>query len=116
MGQGSGLVSGAGHHLRVGSEWVALELLTDPFVRFANRRFLPAVEVEVLETGEQLLWYVAASSLAVPLEDVRLSRGTLKGTRIKVRKTGSDRLAPYEVVVLPSEPGLGKVAGGSAAT
>jgi len=91
-------------HLRVAGEWIALEVLSDPFVRFANRRYLPAVEVEVLDTGQRLIWYVAAQSVASVLEGVRMARGSLIGLRIRVRREGSDQAAPYQIELLPADP------------
>ena len=84
-------------NLRVGQEWLSVEILCDPFVRFANRKYLAAVEVESLETGDHFIWYVAATSVAVVLEDLRLARDTLKGLRLRVRKAGSDQFATYEI-------------------
>ncbi len=84
-------------HLRATQEWTALELLGDPFVRFANGKYVAAVEVELLDTGERLIWYVAAGSAARPLEQLRMARGTLAGVRLRVRKDGSSQYASYEI-------------------
>jgi hypothetical protein len=91
-------------HLKVAGEWVALEILSDPFVRFANRRYLPTVEVELLDTGQRLIWYVAAQSVASVLESFRMARGSLTGLRIRVRREGTDQAAPYQIELLPADP------------
>ena len=47
------------------------------------------------------MMYVSAASLATPLEKSCSDRGKLDGVRIRVRKTSEERMATYEVEVLP---------------
>jgi hypothetical protein len=81
----------------VGPEWVSVEILSEPFVRFANHRYLPAVEVEVLDTGEHTILYVAAKSLAEPLEEVRATRGSLEGATVRLRTYQEDQYRRYQL-------------------
>jgi hypothetical protein len=88
--------------------WTVVEILEDPYVRFANGKYLAATEVEILDSGERMLWYIAASSAARPLEELRLANGTLVGMRVRVRKEGSDQFSTYEIEPVGSADAQGR--------
>jgi len=84
-------------HLKVGTEWNEIQVLTDPFVVYRNKKYLPAVLIEDIGTTQKRLLFVAALSLAEFLEPVRKKRGSLIGLNIKIRKTSEEHISPYEV-------------------
>lgn len=84
-------------HLRVGTEWIEIQVLTDPFVIYRKDKYLPVVLVEELGTERKCLLFVSATSLAECLEAMRTKRGALVGLNVRVRKKGEDRFSPYEV-------------------
>lgn len=84
-------------HLRIGTDWSEIEILTDPFVVYRRDRYLPAILVEQLDSDDRYLVFVAATSLGKCLESIREERGALVGLRIRMRKKGDDQFAKYEV-------------------
>lgn len=84
-------------HLRVGTEWTEVQLLSDPFVIYRNNRYLPVILAEELGTERKRLLFVAASSLAECLEAIRMERGALVGLNVRIRKKGEDKFSPYEL-------------------
>ena len=82
--------------LRVGAEWTIIEVVGGPFVVFNRRGYAAAMEVK---RGQLVhLLYVSAASLAGPLEKIRKARGgSLVGAKVRLRKSGPEMMAPYEV-------------------
>ncbi len=66
-------------HLKIGTEWAEVQILTDPFVVFRKDRYQPVVLVEELETELKYLLFVSAKSLDERLEPLRVRRGALVG-------------------------------------
>jgi hypothetical protein len=84
-------------HLRVGPEWSEIQLLTDPFVIYRRDRYLPVVLVEELATEQKHVLFISAVSLGQCLESIRVRRGNLVGTNIRLRKKGEERFSGYEL-------------------
>lgn len=84
-------------HLRVGTEWAEIQILTDPFVIYKRYKYLPVVLVEEIRTELKRLLYISAMSLSQYLESIREKRGTLVGVNVRLRKTGEEQFSPYEV-------------------
>lgn len=84
-------------HLKIGTGWAEVQVLSDPFVVYRNNKYLPAILVEVMTTGMKSILFVAAQSLAESMEPMRQQRGSLVGLNIRLRKTGSEQFSPYEV-------------------
>ena len=84
-------------HVRVGLNWVDIQVLTDPFVVFRRDRYLPVVLVEELGTEAKYLLFVSAVSLSQCIESIRMRNGTLVGVNLRLRKKGEDRFAAYDV-------------------
>ena len=76
---------------------VDLEVQSEPFVMPTARGYAPAILVrrDNAPTAEHLL--VGAKSLSGPLETIRTETGSLKGSRIEVRKESAERSALYQV-------------------
>jgi hypothetical protein len=83
--------------LRVGAEWAAVQILTDPFVVYRRDRYLPVILVEELKTELKHILFISATSLGQCLEPIRIKRSTLVGVNVKIRKSGEDRFSSYEV-------------------
>jgi hypothetical protein len=84
-------------HLRVRTEWIAIQVLTDPFVVYRNDKYLPVILVEELSTEGKYLLFVSATSLAECIEALRAKRGALIGQNLRIRKKAEDKFSPYEV-------------------
>ena len=83
--------------LRVSSQWICIQVLSDPFVVCKSRGYAPVILVEDLESERQCILFVAAKSLSERLEPIRKTRGNLVGLNIKIRKEGDERFSKYEV-------------------
>jgi len=84
-------------HLKVGTEWVEIQVLTDPFVVYRHDKYLPAVLVEESASESKSILYVSAKSLAECLEPLRATRGALVGLNIRIRKKGEEQFSQYEI-------------------
>jgi hypothetical protein len=93
----SGLDPSSLSYLRVGTEWVDVQVLSDPFVIYGRYGYTPVILVEALSTESRHLLFVSANSLAECLEPMRLRRGALVGLNMRVRKKGEDKYSRYEV-------------------
>lgn len=85
------------NHLKVGTEWVGIQILTDPFVVYRNDKYLPVVLIEESSTERRCLLFVTAMSLAKYLEPLRATRGALVGINVRIRKKAEDKFSPYEI-------------------
>ena len=84
-------------HLRVGTEWIEIQVLTDPFVVYRKDKYLPVLLVEELSAERKCLLFVTATSIAAYLEPLRAKRGALIGLNLRIRKKAEDKFSPYEV-------------------
>ena len=84
-------------HLRVGTEWICIQILSDPFVVYKSRGYAPVILVEDLDSEQQCILFVAAKSLSECLEPIRKKRGNLVGLNIRIRKEGDERFSRYDV-------------------
>jgi hypothetical protein len=81
--------------LKVGTDWVEVTILTEPYVLATRRGYTAVMDVMRGKLAHRL--FVSAASLSVPLEEIRTSRGALAGARIRLRKRAADAFAPYDV-------------------
>ena len=83
--------------LKVSTDWITVELLSEPFVVPSYLGY--GVMVEVLELDSDRLYgiYVNAKSLASALEELREESGSLIGIRLRLKKDNPDRFAPYVI-------------------
>ena len=85
--------------LRVGSDWVEVDVVSEVLVRYVARTYVPCLIVHRGPLAHVL--YAGAMSLAQPLEEERSRRnGTLTGVRMRLHKKGTERSSPYEVEFL----------------
>lgn len=84
-------------HLHVGTNWLYIEILSEPFVVYRRLGYSPVVVVEEIESEQHSILFVSAKSLSNYLEPIRRRRGNLMGLNIKIRKDGEDRFSKYEV-------------------
>ncbi len=83
-------------NLKVGTEWIAVELLSEPQVIMTMRGYAPVVEVQV-PAGKHVL-YISSKSISEGLEPLRQANGgRFSGLKLRVRKASEDKMAPYEV-------------------
>jgi hypothetical protein len=87
----------AAPRLQVSETWVHVTIKSNPFVVPTARGFAPAVIVRRKNAPYAEYLLVGASSLAQPLEKIRVKYGTLIGRPVSFRKQGPERTATYDV-------------------
>ena len=83
-------------NLKVGTEWVAVEILSEPYVVMTIRGFAPVVDVKTPQ-GDFIL-YISSKSMSdglVPM--LEASSNVFKGLKFKVKKESEDKMARYVV-------------------
>ena len=86
---------------RIGTDWMELEITTEPYVVMSFRGFAPVVGAKNLVTGESNFLYISPMSLANKLEKATAERaGKFAGIKLKLRKESELNVSPYEVEFL----------------
>jgi hypothetical protein len=83
-------------NLKVGVEWVPVEILSEPYVVMTIRGFAPVVDVKTA-TGDFIL-YISSKSMSdglMPLQEA--AGGKFKGLKFRVKKESEDKMARYIV-------------------
>ena len=84
--------------LKVGTEWIGLEMISEPDVVLTFKGYAPILQVREISTGSEYRFYISAKSLAKSLEELRRHNGgVFKGIQFRVRKESMDKMAKYEV-------------------
>jgi len=91
-------VSGS-QRFRAGTEFMTLEVTSEPYLAQTFKGYIAAVEVLEVATGVRLEFLIGGvKSLAEQLEPLRAANGGgFKGLRFKVKKASSDPFSPYVV-------------------
>lgn len=83
--------------LRVGTDWISVEVISEPGVLLSYRGYAPVLLV--IEEGKSIprCLYIAAKSIAEPLEEMRRDNdGEFSGLKFRIRKVGAEKTAAYE--------------------
>lgn len=83
-------------NLKVGTEWIPVDIVSEPYVVMTIRGFAPVVDVKT--PGGEFILYISSKSMSdglVPLLEV--SDGKFQGLKIKVKKESEDKMARYVV-------------------
>ena len=83
-------------NLKVGVEWIAVEIVSEPYVVMTIRGFAPVVDVKSPQ-GDFML-YISSKSMSdglVPLLDK--TDGKFNGLKFRVKKESEDKMAKYIV-------------------
>ena len=91
--------------LVIKDNWISIEVLSDPFVVPTSRGYAPAILIQRSNAYHAEYIFIAAKSIAVVLEKIRLNRNTLRGVRLMIRKTGLERTSTYQLRVTNSHTG-----------
>jgi hypothetical protein len=84
--------------LKLDVEPKRLLILSEPYVRYTSFGYQPAVDVRERKSRRQYFLFVSASTLARPLELLRIENGgRLTGIEVWVRKEGPERTSKYVV-------------------
>lgn len=84
--------------LKVGTEWIELEIISEIDVVLTTFGYTPFLRVREITTDTDYRFYISAKSLATPLEKLRKdNNGIFEGIQFRVRKESIDQKAPYEV-------------------
>ena len=91
--------------LKVGTEWIELEIISEPDVVLTAFGYAPFLLVREIATDIDYRFYISAKSLAIPLEKLRKDNNDLfEGIQFRVRKESTEPKAPYEVNTSSSIP------------
>jgi hypothetical protein len=83
-------------NLKVGVEWVTVEITSEPYVVMGFRGYAPVVDVQG-PGGKQIL-YISSKSISEGLDPLVMARdGKFLGLKVRLRKESEDRMAAYEV-------------------
>jgi len=83
-------------NLKVGVEWVPLEITSEPYVVMTIRGFAPVVDIKCPQ-GDFIL-YISSKSMSDGLEPMlQATSGAFKGLKLKVKKESEDKMARYIV-------------------
>jgi hypothetical protein len=83
-------------NLKVGVEWIPVEITSEPYVVMTVRGFAPVVDVKGPQ-GEFIL-YISSKSISDGLDSMlRATGGAFKGLKFKVKKESEDKMARYIV-------------------
>ena len=84
--------------LKIGSNPLPLRFISEIYLSFLNKKYLPIIDVYNTKTKKQFSIIVGASSLAVEFEKLRLdSDGKLIDLECWVHKESDDKYAKYLV-------------------
>ena len=84
--------------LKVGTEWIELEIISEADVALTAFGYAPFLKVKKITTDNEYGLYISAKSLAAPLENLRKDNGGIfEGIQFCVRKEGTDQKSPYEI-------------------
>ena len=82
--------------LKVGTEWIPVEIASEARVVMSMRGYAPVLEVRA-PAGAHIL-YISSKSISEALEPLRQANaGNFAGLKLKLRKASEDKMAPYEV-------------------
>lgn len=95
-------VVGKGLNLKVGEEWSEIEITSEPYVVMTFRGFSPVVDV--LCQGDQnskqkKILFISAKSFSTKVAPlVMANQEKFTGLKLRIRKDGSGKMAPYKDV------------------
>ena len=82
--------------LKVGTDWIGIEVVSEPTVLLTFRGYAPVLLVKVLKSGLKKHLYISAKSMAGPLEELRGRHGgNFTGLRLRLRKENDERMSKY---------------------
>lgn len=85
-------------NLKVGTDWIGVEVLSEGKVIMSIRGYAPVLEVQA--NGAKHVLYISSKSISEALEPMRVGNGgSFKGLKFKVRKASEDKMAPYELEI-----------------
>ena len=85
-------------NLKVKTEWISVEILTEPYVVMTFRGYAPVVDVKIPGEADPLSLFISSKSISHGLESiVQENGGKFAGLKLRLRKESDDRMAPYVV-------------------
>lgn len=83
--------------LRVTTDWLDLEVISEVKVQLTYRGYVPALIVKISDKKIPRSLFIAAKSIAGPLEEMRQdNKGSFVGLKFKLRKAGKEQTSGYE--------------------
>ena len=83
-------------NLKVGTEWISVEVQSEPYVVMTIRGFAPVVDAKT--PGGDFMIYISSKSMSdglVPL--IEAQDGKFTGIKFRVKKESEDKMARYIV-------------------
>ena len=85
-------------NLKVKTEWVEVEILSEPHVVMSIRGYAPVVDVKASGEADKLILFISSKSISLGLDPfVQANGGKFAGIKVRLRKETDDRMAPYVV-------------------
>ena len=85
-------------NLKVKTEWVSVEILSEPYVVMTFRGYAPVVDVKAPGEADPLGLFISSKSISLGLDAfVKENGGKFSGLKLRLRKESDDRMAPYVV-------------------
>jgi len=85
--------------VKLTTAWNTFTFASEPFVVPTSRGYAPAILVKRKAATQHEHILIGARSLAQPIEELRIARGTLEGATVQIHKSGEADTAPYELIV-----------------
>lgn len=83
-------------NLKVGVEWIDVEVTSEPYVVMTMRGYAPVVEVRAASETRRM--FIGSKTLSQALDPaVKKQGGRFTGLKFRVRKESGDQMAPYIV-------------------
>ena len=84
--------------LKITTEWIDLEVLSEADVLLTYKGYAPILLVRVVGKKIPRVLYINAKSIATQLEEMRSdNKGNFTGLKFRIRKTGPEKTAVYEL-------------------
>ena len=83
--------------IRVTTKWLSITVVSEPLVLLTYKGYVPALVVKIDGKKIPQSLYIAAKSIAGPLEEMRQDNGGLfLGLKFRLRKSSEEKTSVYE--------------------
>lgn len=90
------MAEGARANLKVGVDWISVEIVSEPYVVMGFRGYAPVVDV--MSPGGRQILYISSKSISEGLDPLVKARdGKFLGLKVRLRKESEDKMAAYQV-------------------
>ena len=84
--------------LKVKTEWIDVEIVSEPYVVMTFRGYAPVVDVKAPGEADPLNLFISSKSISLGIDAfMKENGGKFAGLKLRIRKESDDRMAPYVV-------------------